>query len=237
MTRARRRRLYCVLATVAWPGTTGFVVTPNRIVERRCVLMFDNSDERAPQTTVKRDRVKLKPETLAVGDPQVKPKKELTVETMVQELREIQGNEPKGYCIIGTRHCSLLHQQIVELLSYALVISENHVYTSGASGTNAAAIRGALRAEKPELLTVVLPQSLDRQSPESQDLLKEVKNLITLPENDHMDLGRASRICNKKLIDMADKLIAFAYHDSYTVRDAAHQAELVDKIVTMMFLD
>ncbi len=50
----------------------------------------------------------------------------------------------------------------------------NHIYTSGATGTNAAVIRGALRAEKPDLLTVVLPQSLSMQPPESQELLAEV---------------------------------------------------------------
>ena len=50
----------------------------------------------------------------------------------------------------------------------------NHIFTSGATGTNAAVIRGALRAEKPELLTVVLPQSLHKQPPESQELLQEV---------------------------------------------------------------
>ena len=37
--------------------------------------------------------------------------------------------------------------------AYALVLSGNHVYTSGAGGTNAAAIRGALRAEQDDLLT------------------------------------------------------------------------------------
>jgi hypothetical protein len=53
-------------------------------------------------------------------------------------------------------------------------VQKNHIYTSGASGTNAAVIRGALRAEKPELLTVILPQSLSKQPPESQELLAKV---------------------------------------------------------------
>ena len=53
-------------------------------------------------------------------------------------------------------------------------VQKNHIYTSGASGTNAAVIRGALRAEKPELLTVILPQSLKKQPPESQELLSKV---------------------------------------------------------------
>jgi hypothetical protein len=50
----------------------------------------------------------------------------------------------------------------------------NHIYTSGATGTNAAVIKGALRAENPELLTVILPQSLSRQPQESQELLSQV---------------------------------------------------------------
>ena len=50
------------------------------------------------------------------------------------------------------------------------------MYTSGATGTNAAVIRGALRAEKPESLTVVLPQSLSMQPPESQELLEQVSS-------------------------------------------------------------
>lgn len=53
---------------------------------------------------------------------------------------------------------------------------DNHIYTSGATGTNAAVIRGALRAEKPDLLTVVLPQSRRMQPPESQELLEQARN-------------------------------------------------------------
>lgn len=58
------------------------------------------------------------------------------------------------------------------------LLQDNHIFTSGATGTNAAVIRGALRAEKPHLLTVVLPQSRGCQPPESQELLQEVWSLI-----------------------------------------------------------
>lgn len=58
------------------------------------------------------------------------------------------------------------------------LLQKNHIYTSGASGTNAAVIRGALRAERPELLTVILPQSLKKQPPESQELLSKVRFII-----------------------------------------------------------
>ena len=48
------------------------------------------------------------------------------------------------------------------MMSYALVLEGNRIITSGATGTNAAAIRGAMRAD-PSLLTVILPQRLERQ--------------------------------------------------------------------------
>lgn len=52
----------------------------------------------------------------------------------------------------------------------------NHIYTSGATGTNAAVIKGALRAaEGGGLLTVILPQSRSKQPAESQELLEQVR--------------------------------------------------------------
>ena len=50
----------------------------------------------------------------------------------------------------------------------------NHIFTSGATGTNAAVIKGALRANCPDKLTVLLPQSLSKQPYESQELLSQV---------------------------------------------------------------
>ncbi|GMI78860.1 hypothetical protein HRI_001555200 [Hibiscus trionum] len=111
----------------------------------------------------------------------------------LQELLAIQQQGPRAIGFFGTRNMGFMHQELIEILSYALVITKNHIYTSGASGTNAAVIRGALRAEKPELLTVILPQSLKKQPPESQELLEKVKTVIEKPYNDHLPLIEASR--------------------------------------------
>jgi hypothetical protein len=62
----------------------------------------------------------------------------------------------------------------VLLLLLRQLLQGNHIYTSGATGTNAAVIKGALRAENKDLLTVILPQSLSRQPAESQELLSQV---------------------------------------------------------------
>lgn len=183
-------------------------------------------------------RLPLKREEVLVGDPQKKiKKKEKSVTSILKELAAIQQQGPQKYCILGTRHCSYLHQQIVELLSYALVLSENHVYTSGACGTNAAAIRGALRAERPDLLTVILPQSVGKQPPENQELLEAVTDLIAMPQNDELDLEHASRICNSRLLSETDQLIAFAFHESTTVIEATEEAKKLNMLVTKLYLD
>jgi hypothetical protein len=52
-----------------------------------------------------------------VGNPQIRvSSKERSVTSILRELSAIQQQGPQKYCILGTRHCSFLHQQIIELL-------------------------------------------------------------------------------------------------------------------------
>jgi len=160
-------------------------------------------------------------------------------DTILQELSAIQQNAPRKVAILGTRHFSYLHQQIVELLTYANVLIGNHVFTSGGagSGTNAAVIRGALRAEKPDLLTVVLPQSLEKQPSDVRALLEKVQNVIEMRENDELPLDVASRLCNSDILSRCEHLISFAFHDSIVVLEAASEAKSLNKLVTLLYLD
>ncbi|EEH58586.1 uncharacterized protein MICPUCDRAFT_15114 [Micromonas pusilla CCMP1545] len=159
----------------------------------------------------------------------------------LQELIAIQSGGPKNIGFFGTRNMGFLHQQLVEILSYALVLTENHIYTSGATGTNAAVIRGALRAEKPDLLTVLLPQSLSKQPEESQELLEKVREggseVIFNEDNDHLPLGEASRICNDDILTRVQQVICFAFHDSNLLLDTCREAKMARKIVTLFYLD
>ncbi|CAA2933684.1 Hypothetical predicted protein [Olea europaea subsp. europaea] len=155
----------------------------------------------------------------------------------LQELLAIQQQGPRAIGFFGTRNMGFMHQELIEILSYALVITKNHIFTSGASGTNAAVIRGALRAEKPELLTVILPQSLKKQSPESQELLSKVKNVIEKPHNDHLPLIEASRLCNMDIISQVQQVICFAFHDSRLLMETCQEAKNMRKIVTLFYLD
>ncbi|KAL9237546.1 hypothetical protein vseg_012080 [Gypsophila vaccaria] len=155
----------------------------------------------------------------------------------IQELLAIQQQGPRSIGFFGTRNMGFMHQELIEILSYAMVITNNHIYTSGASGTNAAVIRGALRAEKPELLTVILPQSLKKQSPESQELLTKVKNVIEKPHNDHLPLLEASRLCNMDIISHVQQIICFAFHDSKLLMETCQEAKNLRKIVTLFYLD
>ncbi|KAM2843221.1 hypothetical protein COP1_025961 [Malus domestica] len=155
----------------------------------------------------------------------------------LQELLAIQQQGPRAIGFFGTRNMGFMHQELIEILSYAMVITKNHIYTSGASGTNAAVIRGALRAEKPELLTVILPQSLKKQPPESQELLSKVKNVIEKPQNDHLPLIEASRLCNMNIISHVQQVICFAFHDSRLLMETCQEAKNLRKIVTLFYLD
>ncbi len=61
-------------------------------------------------------KLPLKREVL-VGDPQQRVKKEgKSVAEILTELAAIQKQGPQKYCILGSRHVSYLHQQIIELL-------------------------------------------------------------------------------------------------------------------------
>ena len=116
-------------------------------------------------------------------------------------------------------------------------VQGNHIFTSGATGTNAAVIRGALRANEPDLLTVVLPQSLSKQPPESQEELAKVKNVIEMPQNDDLPLLEASRLCNREIIGQVRQVICFLFHDSTLMMETCLEAKQLRKMVTTFFLD
>lgn len=63
---------------------------------------------------------------VVVGDPQIRVKeRERSVTSILKELAAIQQQGPQKYCILGTRHCSYLHQQIIELLYDIFVVYAN----------------------------------------------------------------------------------------------------------------
>jgi hypothetical protein len=158
-------------------------------------------------------------------------------ESILHHFNAIQGESHGRIAIIGTSELDSNQQQMIELLAYALVLSGNHVYTSGGgNGTNLAVIRGAMRAKKPDLLTVLLPQSLYKQPSEMKEILVKVEQLIEQPENDGLGLREAAQLCNYKLVSMIDKVIVFVYHDSSTILSPLEDFEEVVEIVRF-FLD
>lgn len=130
----------------------------------------------------------------------------------------------------------ITHQTLIELMTYALVLEGNRILTSGSTGTNFAAIRGALRAD-PTMLTVILPQGLDRQPSESRDQLENVMHLVESPENNNLSLAEASALCNQEIISRCQQLVAFAFHDSHTLLQTCRDAEDQRKIVTLFYFD
>ena len=158
------------------------------------------------------------------------------VDVFLQELAAIQQAGSKRIAILGSRHVPITHQQLIELMTYALVMAGNRVLTSGATGTNLAAIRGALNAD-PKLLTVILPQSLARQPKESREQLEQVMHLVENSANDNLSLAEASALCNQEIISRCQQLICFAFHDSHTLLSTCREAEEQRKIVTLFYFD
>lgn len=69
-----------------------------------------------------------------------------TVDELARNL-QLYNNQAKRIAIIGSRNLPITHQQMIETLTTALVMQGNTIITSGgSSGTNAAAIRGAMKA-------------------------------------------------------------------------------------------
>jgi predicted Rossmann fold nucleotide-binding protein DprA/Smf involved in DNA uptake len=158
------------------------------------------------------------------------------LDTLAQELAAIQQTSSKRIALLGSRHVPITHQHLIEMMSYALVLGGNQIITSGATGTNSAAIRGAMRAD-PSLLTVILPQSLSRQPRESREQLEHVIHLVENTENDTLSLGEASAICNREIISRCQQLICFAFHDSHTLLQTCQEAEEQRKVVTLFYFD
>lgn len=158
------------------------------------------------------------------------------VDDFLQELLAIQQTGSKRIAMLGSRHVPITHQQLIELLSYALVLGSNHVITSGATGTNLAVVRGAMRAD-PNLVTVILPQSMKRQPRESRQELDKVIHLVENPKNDQLSLAEASSICNQEIISRCQQLICFAFHESNTLLKTCQDAEEQRKVVTLFYLD
>lgn len=159
-----------------------------------------------------------------------------SLDTLTQELAAIQQTGSRKIALLGSRHVPIMHQQLIEMMSYALVLGGNRIVTSGAIGTNSAVIKGAMRADA-NLLTVILPQSLKKQPRESKEQLKQVMHLVENSENDHLSLGEASAICNREITARCQQLICFAFHHSETLLKTSKEAEEQRKIVTLFYFD
>ena len=159
-----------------------------------------------------------------------------TEDSLAHELATIQQSSKK-IAIIGSRNLPITHQQIIETIAYALAANGNTIITSGgSSGTNAAAIRGAMKAN-PQKLMVILPQTIGQQPSDVQDQLIGVPNIVEHSDRAMMTLADASRICNREITDEAQQIVCFLSHTSGTLHKAVAYAEESHKVVTTFYLD
>tara|TARA_Y100001968_G_scaffold332423_1_gene390537 strand:- start:1394 stop:1879 length:486 start_codon:yes stop_codon:yes gene_type:complete len=158
------------------------------------------------------------------------------VDTLAQELALLQGQGKRRIAFLGSRHVPVVAIHLVELIARSLAQEGHSLITSGSQGVNAAVIRAVIDID-PSLLTVLLPQSLDRQSLEIQDQLANVFHLIEKEENNELPLPMASSLCNQEIINRCDQLICFAFHDSETLLNSCRSAEEMGKVVSLLFFD
>ncbi|MDA0726559.1 MAG: DNA recombination-mediator protein A [Cyanobacteria bacterium] len=158
------------------------------------------------------------------------------IDTLAQELAMLQDRSKRRIAILGSRHVPVVSVHLVELVARSLAQEGHSLITSGSQGVNAAVIRGVLEID-PARLTVLLPQSLDRQPRESREQLDRVLHLVEKPENDELPLPMASSLCNQEIIRRCDQLICFAFHDSETLLASCRTAEDMGKVVSLMFFD
>ena len=158
------------------------------------------------------------------------------VDTLAQELALLQDKGKRRIAILGSRHVPVVAIHLVELIARSLAQEGHTLLTSGSQGVNAAVIRGVLAVDR-ERLTVLLPQSLDRQVPEIRDQLDQVLHLIEKPEHDDLPLPIASSLCNQEIINRCDHLICLAFHDSETLLASCRSAEDIGKVVSLLFFD
>ena len=148
----------------------------------------------------------------------------------------LQDRGKRRIAILGSRHVPVVAVHLVELVARSLAQEGHNLITSGAQGVNAAVIRSVLEID-PGRLTVLLPQSLDRQPGESREQLERVLHLVEKPEHDELPLPMASSLCNQEIISRCDQLICYAFHDSETLLASCRVAEDMGKVVTLMFFD
>lgn len=157
------------------------------------------------------------------------------------ELALLKKKGPARVAMLGTRECSFQHQQEIELMSEARVSRGDHVFTSGSSGTNSAVIRGAMRAKRPQLLTVILPQSLSKQDSDAQTLLrscmKEGVEVVPMDQNDELPLAEAAALCNTKVLERVERLVAFAQHESQVYCSLVDEAKKKGIMTTAFYLN
>ncbi|MEB3304416.1 MAG: DNA recombination-mediator protein A [Cyanobacteriota bacterium] len=158
------------------------------------------------------------------------------IDTLAQELAMLQDTGKRRIAILGSRHVPVVSVHLVELVARSLAHEGHNLITSGAQGVNAAVIRSVLAVD-PGRLTVLLPQSLERQPSESREQLEQVLHLVEKPEHDELPLPMASSLCNQEIISRCDQLICYAFHDSETLLSSCRTAEDMGKVVSLLFFD
>lgn len=157
---------------------------------------------------------------------------------MISQLQSIQqrdASKPSSIVVIGDEMTTVLQRQIIELLSYALVLSGNRVLTTAKAGADQAVMRGAIRANE-RMLNVVVANSASSEPASARELLSGVRNIVEL-RHSGLPPELETKLVYAELLGSADQLIAFALHRSRALRQAIDEAQTLNIECTVLFLD
>lgn len=159
---------------------------------------------------------------------------------MIAQLQLIQHTDvsgPVNIVVVGQPSTTtLLHQQIIELLSYALVLSGNRVRTTGTSDADKAVIRGAMRADE-RMLTVVVPSVASAEPGDVPELLGAVRSVVELNHQRDLPAEIGSRLVYAELLSNADRLFVFTTHRSRALMLVIEQAQALGVETCVLYLD
>lgn len=159
---------------------------------------------------------------------------------MIAQLRLIQhtnASAPANIVVVGQPGTTtVLHQQIIELLSYALVLSGNRVRTTGTSDADKAVIRGAMRADE-RMLTVVVPSVASAEPGDGPQLLRTVRTVVELNHPADLPADVEARLVYAELLGDADRLLVFTTHRCRVLALLIEQAQALNVDTCVLYLD
>lgn len=160
---------------------------------------------------------------------------------MIAQLQSIQqrnASSPFSIGLVGASTATVLHERILELMSFALVLGGNRVLTTASVDADLAVVRGGLKADD-RLLTVVIPQSTKDEAPAARAALDALRDtsVVQLRHSGDLPPSVLTQLVYSEILGACDRLIVFASHRSTELLQMVQEAQALNIDACVLFLD